>query len=500
MTSLAEPRWQRPAALVLAILGAAGGLGIVLTYLIYPGYLEYNEASMVALGLRMLAGQAVYSGADAIERISHAHGPMTFLWSAWPMALFGTALPVTRLSTALAGGLIFAVLALIGRRQGHVAVCFAVAMAAATILLHLNMSIVVRPDAPLTVVVGLAVLAVLWGEARNGEVAPSLLLGLACGIAVNFKINSALYLLPLALYWVAGGWVRRVPAVGAAAIGAVLAPFAATGIFPLGDYLMMMAPMAAKENVWNGFTTLWWKFAIYLVLPPLLWALGGQAARQRLDGRMRLYLGSYVACVVLTLFSATKIGAGSNHYMPFMPLTVDLVVRALAAGGARRQRTALVIVMALVLGACWQPGRRFAKALDWAEARGINGEIAAIMADNAGKSIQMGVGGVTVGDPLTFRYYNYRSLLFLAGNPYTLDTGTVMEQTKLGIALPAEVIRRIATCHTELWLVPKGEEPFSLFGYYFQYVYPPEFRRTFAATHAKVDSRRYFDVWACRGK
>jgi hypothetical protein len=235
------------------------------------------------------------------------------------------------------------------------------------------------------------------------------------------------------------------------------------------------------------------KFAFYLGMPLVVWGLAGFAA---LRGRERLYLAAYVACVLLALFPATKLGGSHHYYLPFLPILIDLTLRALAAAGERPlARRVVVGLIALVLFLAAQTERRFFKMMDWAEARRIVAEIEAVIRANPGVPIQMGVGGPRAEEK--FYLYSWRNLPVFVGGPYTLDTGIVMEMTKLGIAMPAETVRRVAACETRLWLVPHGEAPFSLIGYYNQTIYDEIFRRAFFAHHHLEASGAYFDLWRC---
>lgn len=493
-----QPRWINRTAIVLGLLAAANTLAIVLVYAFYPGYLDTNEAGLVAMTRLMLLGEPVYHSLQSADRLSHLHGPLTFLWTALPQLTHIDSVAVGRLSATLAALLLPAVMVLTYHRRGLWAASIALALGSLAVVLHLNMSIIVRPDMPMAVLVALAVWVVAWGDGRRDMIA-GVLLGLCIGLVAGFKFTAVVTLAPLALYYCAGDWRRRLLPVGLSTIVVAAAPFA-TPAFSFSDYMDIVASATGKENAWRGFIMLWWKFAIYLSVPSVMWMLAGRQARAALHGRAGLYLASYVLACLITLYPATKIGAGHYYYLPFMPLMVDLAFRALDAGEAKlRQRVALTAVVALCVAAAWQHSRRFYKSLDWAETREVTAEIQEILATYRGKTIQMGIGGVTEGDALNYRFYAFRDLLVMAGQPYTMDVNVVMEMTKLRIPEPPAFIERLKACHTNLWLVPRSETPFSLWGYYYQTVFSTAYRETFAATHTLIASHKYFDIWECRG-
>jgi hypothetical protein len=490
----ADSPWLARIGAVLAVAMVANVAAAALAYLVFPGYIDHGEAAISAAAWRMLEGIPVYHSFSSADRTTNLYGPLNFLWHAWAPALFGGTLIASKLAAALSALMIPALLW--PRLRSWEMGSWALVLGCALILGHLAFPVVIRPDALLTALVAAGVLAVAWGE-RGGGFRASLLLGLLAGLAVNLKLHGPIYLAPLAVLHLAGDWRRLGPMALAAVVVAVL-PFASP-LFPPADYLSWFGGMAGKENTLHGLRGVGWQFQIYLLLPPLLFALAGREGWARVGAGLWLYLGCYLAAMVLVLFPATKIGAGSHYYLPFMPLMLDLCLRASRIGGrSGRQRIVFLVAVGVTLAAAIQPERRFFKKLDWEEAAVVTAEIESILAEHPGRTLQMGVGGNPSGDALTFRFYGWRNLPVLRGHPYTLDSGIVMELTKLGVPLPAETIRRIETCHTDLWLVPTGEEPFSLRGYYGQTVYDKSFRAAFAAHHVKIASYRIFDLWECR--
>jgi len=500
VTARLPPDGASRVILGLAVLAAVNLLAVVVAYALYPGYLEHGEAAISATAYGLLHGHPAYYPFDAPERISNVYGPWTYLWHAWPLALFGASLLSSKIAAVTAPVLVVAGAWAVGRHHGRRGGAMAVALAAALILFHLGFPITIRPDSLLTVLVTLAVLAALRAEARTdmawGE---TLVIGIAGGIAVNVKIHAGVYLAPVALYHLLPNGRRLFP-MAAAGLAALALPFLSP-LFPLSDYLSWFGPMSGKENTWDAVRGLWMKLAFYLGFPLVAWGLAGFSAPgsspgQALGGRQRLYLATYVGCLLLTLFPATKIGGGHHYYLPFLPTLIDLCLRALAAarepGPIRRALAAAMVVLVFMAA---QSEKRFFKVLEWSNARQVVAEIDAVISANPGVPIQMGVGGPRSEEK--FYLYSWRNLPVFAGSPYTLDTGIVMEMTKLGIAMPAETLRRLAACETRLWLLPHGEPPFSLIGFYDQTVYDDTFRRIFTAHHHLESSGRYFDLWRC---
>jgi hypothetical protein len=477
----------------LAIFAALNLLAVVVAYALYPGYLEHGEASISATAFRLLQGHPAYYAFGAPERISNVYGPWTYLWHSWPLALFGASLTTSKIAAVLGPVLVVIGAWMVGRRHGRRGEAVAVVLAAGFVIFQLGFPVTIRPDSLLTVLVTISVLAMLRAEGRTDMAwAETLVMGVAGGIAVNVKIHAGLYLAPAVVLHLLPNWRRLLP-MAMVGLAALALPFASP-LFPLSDYLSWFGPMSGKENTWNAFRILWMKFAFYLGFPLISWALAGFGG---LKSRERIYLAVYVACAVLVLFPATKTGASHHYYLPLLPVLVDLTLRALSAAGPRPLvERVFAVLTVLLLFMAGQTEKRFFKVLEWTESREVVAEIEEVLRSHPGTAIQMGVGGPRTEEK--FYLYSWRNLPVFVGGPYTMDSGIVMEMTKLGVAMPAEAIRRMAACETQLWLTPHGEQPFSLIGYYEQTVYDPVFRQTFAAHHHLESSGKYFDLWRCQ--
>ena len=106
----------------------------------------------------------------------------------------------------------------------------------------------------------------------------------------------------------------------------------------------------------------------------------------------------------------------------------------------------------------------------------------------------MGFGKNVAIYPRTFS----RTLLVFAGHPYSIDSAPAMEMNKWKIPLPEETLSMLRNCKTDLWLIPKDEQPFTMIGYYGELALAPAFAEAFNAGYEKVKSLKYFEIWACK--
>jgi len=476
------------AAAVLAFVAAA------VAYLFYPGYIDHGEAATSGAAWLMLKGGQVYLPLDSPDQITSLYGPFTYLWHAWPLALFGGGIASSKLGATIAAVLIPVGLWAIVRRDAMAG--WIIAFAAGMLIIHLAFPVVIRPDSLLTLLTAAATLAAVRD---GGERWRTVLIGLAAGAAVATKIHGAVYLAPVAIYHVLGDW-RRAPVLAASAVAAALLPFALPP-FSLATFLSWFGPFMAKENSWGDALGKMGEVLALYAVPLVIWALAGRKGWAAAGLPACVYAGSYGIAVVLILFPATKNGGGPHYLMPLLPAAIDLIRRGLAAGGAPLRQRLTVAAFALVaLGTAWQCERRFFKKLEWDKARAVVAEIEQILDAHPGEPMQMGTGRTPedIGAQFSFHYYNWHNLPVFRGNPYTIDAGIVMELRKLNQPFPPEAIARLEHCQTRLWLIPKGGEPFDLAGYYNQQVFPPEVRQAFLAHHVKAESHAFFDVWRCR--
>jgi hypothetical protein len=115
--------------------------------------------------------------------------------------------------------------------------------------------------------------------------------------------------------------------------------------------------------------------------------------------------------------------------------------------------------------------------------------------DNLGKSIEIGIGESNESYRRTYQ----RTRLVFNGHPYSLDTSILLDTTAWGIEITSATRALIENCKTDIWLIPVGERPFAWIGYYGKDVYDQAFRDSFNSTYIKSESRKYFDIYRCRG-
>jgi hypothetical protein len=140
---------------------------------------------------------------------------------------------------------------------------------------------------------------------------------------------------------------------------------------------------------------------------------------------------------------------------------------------------------------------------NWQSASAAQNDLRGILRRYRDYNVQMGYG--ETADYASF----YRPEIVFATNRLVVDAQALSDMDLDGIELPPATIDAIVGCANDVWLIPRGEEPFllpnafSAFSAIYPEVVPP--RRLFGAAvadgfvqhHQKKESVGPFDVWTC---
>ena len=501
--------------LCIALLG--GYLLMLFSNLIYPGYLEHVEPSIASVAYIFLHGAPLYHALDSVQRYAFPYGPMGFLPYALALRAMGASVFPLKVIVLLAN---LAMLWLLWNSYRRILDAPRALLVGGCVIAYLLMSgdyvLQVRGDILIVFCVALALFAVLGRSA----VVSACLFSVACAFAFDTKITAVFYLFPLfALLVRRHGW--RLAALSASA-SAVLAlvPFVSARI-SLAGYLQWLKLLSheplARIEVLRELPML-----LLLCSPValLLWQLA-----QRKSGAARLYLSNnrgFVVTLVVSVggvaVSASKIGAGPHHFMPFYPIfgylcadiyhhTQDLPMPGRVSPGWGWQPLLwswLVIAVAMNDGIAAGPAALTlltGKSL----AVSVCADLESVMKDYPNKTIEMGYGGWNPKYKLTY----YRPALVFAGNPYTIDAMALGDMQLAGVPIPPGTLQYLQACKTQIWLIPKGDQPFAMVNVYSlmdphlfpeRMVFSDGFRQIFLERYQKRASSEYFDIWECNAQ
>jgi len=491
------PRYRKGIFWVVAAVPFFAVGAATLSYFIYPSYLDHGEPSVTLISWRLLDGFPAYPPFDALNRTSNVYGPITYLIHAASFLIAGPSVPAGKAASLLAAMLVPVIMFLNYRRHSMETGLVAAILGAGFMLLNLPTAIWNRPDPFIVLLAVLAIWAKNISLQGKPEWAKTLFIGICGGLAVGLKIHGALYIAPVAFIHCLDREQKVIPFVACAAVGAavVVAPFA-LAVFSLSDYLSWFGILLkAKASPVDTMVQLLRYGSLYL-LPLVFVILAWKKASVRERVKDGAFAGVFLLCIALVIYMGSKPGTGKYYLFALFPIAVDLLIefgrRLTELRKFTLALTGVYCVVVLSLGIPVQ--KRYYRALHWNETGAIKKEIQDIMVRHPGRSIEMGVGESIV----TYNRTVQRTRLILQGHPYTIDYAIIIETSMLKIPLADKTVSYIRRCATDIWLIPRGERPFAMIGYYGTAMFGQAFRDAFNRAYEKKGSLRYFDVWACR--
>jgi hypothetical protein len=501
----------------LCVLLLAAYVAILVGSTTYVGYLGHVEPNIASVSFILLKGAPLYHDADSAQRYSMLYGPMTYLPYAFALRVMGAKVLSLKLLVLGANLLWLCLLWRCYRQVLNLAeTVFLMAALVSYFLISDTYVFQVRGDILIILCVALGIFAI--GNASTWVSVP--LLAFACACSFDIKITAPLYFLPLYVLFIHrhGWWPAAFAGIGACILAFV--PFLAPQVSVEG-YLEWLH-RASREPLTRVEVSHELK-VLPLVIAPLvllLWQLAqrSRAALAAYLNRNLLFLATLGSCLAAVTVSAAKIGAGPHHFMPFYPIGAYVCgdiyreIRSSEAVGrplpTRLHFTFLLwLWLAAAVAAQSWPGLSDMTATvltsrSRSAAADVTNDLKRVMDDHPGKAIEMGYGKWDSYD-LTF----FRPMLVFAGNPLTIDALSLDDAQLSGLEIPHNTLEYLQQCKTQIWLIPKGDAPFSLvnvFSLIDPQIFPDhplfssEFRLAFFQQYRKQGASKYFDIWECR--
>ena len=496
------------AAVALAFLGALGAAAWA--NLRSEAFPDHVQPSVAAISALFWKGQPVYQNFATPERYSLVYGPLLYAIIGTFQGLLGPTVFATKLPGTLAafGALLCTFLAIARATDRLTAFSFTGLMAA--MMLHsYHLAFSVRSDPFIMLVVAIGLLAATYERSRTAVV-----LGLCVGVAVNLKLHSLAYFLPIfALAW-KQNWSRR-SRVGAcvAALIVILLPFL---IFPqvsAANYAGLLK-VAAKHGFgpdeYRG--NIEWCVALAF---PALFAMGIMMIRldeftPRFLRGESVYLAAFFVGFLLILIPASKLGAGRHHFLPFIPLALLFAARASVISIKTYRFQSAGPALAAALGCSWIACcsiSTFRSAIfvyktsrsEDAEARHCLADLLRARSEHADATLLV----MPSGDD-SYKHTFGRFRLIFEGTPIGIDPCALMDFVR-GDAAEVDLLALTRTTMKRLgkpvlFLLPKDGEPFSM-----RTFYPPggplfqdKLRSDFNRTFWRIGSTEFFDLYQPR--
>jgi 4-amino-4-deoxy-L-arabinose transferase-like glycosyltransferase len=451
-------------------------------------------------------GEPIYHAVDSASRYSMLYGPDPYLIQWVFQKILGKGIHVAKLPTALCAIGIFPILFLVLKREANAAIALVACGYCALALAMFNDSSYwarVDPYLPFFVCVGLA------GTRMPNPFLGAIVCGIAMGICADVKLHAVLCFLPLLAMLLRDRGPEA--AFGALAVGIAvgLVPFFYLPGISIQTYWQWLT-LAARHKLFSHETSRVVSFTVMAAVPSAVAALSFAFADPEgfKDWRQsyRFVLAGLVAGVLLTDVAATKEGSGPNHLLPFIPIFAYLLGRLirdhslwLSAGWRGRAIDSLVggYLIAAVLIA-------FSGQWYWARYLEVKGPaVADAIAEIHAAEIKYAGAPIGMGYPLQeYPTTFYRVNLVFDGQPYLLDGAALMDMAESNIPLPQATLDALKNGEMRVWLVPAGQEPFTLLSWYSSHkrLFSPEFRQIFFDNYQKQEAGKIFDAWVYHPK
>lgn len=501
--------WPEKVIRWAAMLIVAVYVGLMIVYLLKPGYWNPVESSVTVIAQQLTHGRQIYHAPDATPRFSLLYGPSVFIGNAVAVSLLDNPILASKLLgvgwglAALAAGY----LALRRSFGGRIAV-IGLGLIVTLALWFEHYTYWNKSDALLFCCTNLGLAAVLIRRKWLGW----LMLSLAIGVAANAKAHAPIYFVPiLAMLIHRQGWRACLPPAALSAVWIGL-PFA---LFPqsisLANYVTWFTDVGSLPL--SGM--LLWRNLEYGLLLVFLPGLALMAVVARGFDRQQKFatflpIASSFAGVLLVIVIGAHPAAGEYHLIPFIPilvyLTADLYlavppqIRPAAWWPALKTlaRSTLLPAWIIAAAATLIIGQIQIGFYDFIlpDERDIQTDLLALKSQYAAYTLQMGYGDVA-SDRSTY----FRPWLYTGDTEYVLDSQAMMDMQGVGVEIPAATLAVFKTQQYDIWLIPRAAVPFSLRNSWFDDrppLFGPEFQRAFLDNYHKVDSSQYYDVWQAR--
>jgi len=493
--------------LALNIFSFAGVATLIInscSYLMWNGFADHGEVCMSSVSWLLYNGYPVYTDLNAPVRYSLEHGPIIYILIGGLMKLFGPSIFSAKLTSILA------VIAIMGvswhwfKNFVNAKTSFWLLGLEAWILLRWYNFYFNRPD---SLMVLCAISGMYFATTAKRRISTIMGTAVSLGLLVNLKADGIFPAIPvLVLIYQRLGWKDFLNTF-AIMVGIGLLPFMLPNI-SLPNYIQWLGAATAHGFSFKTFLRTMGILLLYF-LGIISWGFYRGSNLFKLYKENMVFIGSIVFSSIVLAVISSKHGSGSNHIAPLIPAIIYILIIT----GTASRKTALftkftswhkasyvliVIVCLILFGNAIDGQKRVAKDEASLSMPGemIN-DLYLTKTKYKGSTMMVGYGD---GDTYPL-YRQLVPLMVFDGNPYLFDACALMDMQQAGIKIPDSTIKEIKDGRVKVWLIPKGNSPFTLTNYYDRKLplFDETFRQTFFSNYELVERTEYFDVWYFTG-
>jgi len=494
-----------------AFLIIANYIFLLIHYASHSSFFDHVEPNIAIVSWLFQTGKPIYHTLDSPERYSIGYGPMIYIITGFFLNSLGPSIFSAKLPGILAAvlSLVFTFYTL----KKIVSLRVAIFCLAYLILNYTSIhsgfpaaTFWTRSDPLILMFVSLGLLGVV----RTNSLMAIILSALSLGIAINLKIHSFFYFLPIyALLYSQYGLYATFGSTLVAILIAI-APFIYFPQISLPNYILWLRALGNHGISFYVFidNIVW---TIYLLAPVIIiftyYIYSNKTAFQHFVKQQNKFIYSLIFALSAVAIIGANVGASMNHLIPFLPVIYYFFTLTLSQATQTKQETqwknikdnkyyysafiSLILSLFILtfsrvvvneINIVGLPKRYSSDAIN---------DVYQIEKKHPGTTIAMGYGGKYA---LTY----YRPVLVFSGNPYLIDSVFEMDAALLGMKMPPKTFTALSSCQTKIWLIPKGDQPFQLRSFYGGEVFSDELKSTFLATYELREQTRYYDLWFCK--
>jgi hypothetical protein len=492
-------------------------IGIILTYfltvILYafsPLYLDHSESSVSIIGFLLKRNYELYPSLISGKFYGVPYGPILFLLQKWFYIILGNSIEVSKLVGVLSSIFSFIILYFaIHNHNNYKKGLYLIAYILIVILQFSNWAFWNRSEPIIMLFIGLA----LFGIRQNNIFFSLVLLSISFGFAINLKITSVFYMLPIFLLSLKQKSTWFHTALICLSLLITVLPFLYKNIsfYNYLDYIRL----ARNEKM--CFTLFYdcLKFSfLYYFIPTTLFLLYLTKHKEHLKRvliKYKLPLIALFVCLVAVMLMGAKTGGGKLYMLPFMPIFVyfwsKLINIEFDSQHAKISNTKSLILLSLILGLLFstiptsmlKTGYmllRFSRNLEKdAIPRQVIDDLKKIDRQYPDFTIHMGIG-----EYKDYKYTYYRPALVYMGNPYYIDIPIYMAYQNANMLDRKQLDQIFKDCKIDIWLIPKGNTPFYMGNFAGNHIplFDQQLRNSFLNNYGQINSSKFFDVYKCK--
>lgn len=480
---------------------------------------DHGEALVTSLSLSFSQGGEIWHTQDSFHRHSVPYGPVIFYLQGAAMRLFKASQPilVSKLmgaSYALAALLLFSFsiykeLSLkLDRTVSILITSLAISFYTSAMLSAKHFSFWNRGDSLVLLIVCASLALRSFFSSKNTKYPSLVLLAVFAGVILNVKINAIVFLAPILYESLRSRTKSEIMFFGLVVIFISVLPFLKSNV-SINNYIWTLAHL--KKHF--SFSVFRGNFG-FLKDSVGYFAIGVMFCSQNLKNSVtkNVQLGIVLILTLLCVLAIASVhGSGLPSLIPIVPVLLYYVCclpdfRNFSISSPKSFLAKILpqlgwLIVIFSFYPSWKNAFAFRDSIQSISRKSehyksILVDLNSVKAKYLDRKCQMGLGAEE-GYELTF--YKTELRRGETKSLYFFDGAGVMQFQYAGFPLSKELESRLFQCGLgEIWLIPKGQRPFTMSNWYDgTELFSAGFRELFNSKFKKIDHSHFYDIYEC---